>query len=114
MSNFSPLIALQVSLLEFLDLSQLNCLNEDSTHTLKSILDQKERNKSGSYLESDADEQLLLNIPVRVYQILWYGKEKIKITPASVQPICKGAIDSSTYIESGPGPTNDQDHSEPS
>ncbi|KAG6901499.1 hypothetical protein C0995_011094 [Termitomyces sp. Mi166 len=51
-----------VSLLEFLDLSQLNCLNEDSTHTLKSIVNQKEINKSSNYLESDADEQLLLNI----------------------------------------------------
>lgn len=75
MSISSSLTSPQVSLLEFLDLSQLNCLNEDSTHTLKSIVDQKERNKSDSYLESDADEQLLLNIPVRVYQILCCGKE---------------------------------------
>ena len=43
----------------------MNCLNEDNEHTLKSILDQKKLNTSAAYLVSDADEQLLLNIPVR-------------------------------------------------
>ncbi|KAF5387012.1 hypothetical protein D9615_001757 [Tricholomella constricta] len=66
-----------VSLLEFLDLSQLDCLNEDSAHTLKSILAQKTRNTSASYLASDADEQLILNIPfnqsVRVRSIVIHG-----------------------------------------
>ncbi|KAH0584178.1 hypothetical protein H2248_009736 [Termitomyces sp. 'cryptogamus'] len=67
----------EISLLEFLDLSQLNCLNEDSTHSLKSIVNQKEINKSDNYLESDADEQLLLNIPfnqsVRVRSIVLHA-----------------------------------------
>ncbi|RDB21465.1 hypothetical protein Hypma_011332 [Hypsizygus marmoreus] len=67
-----------VSLLEYLDLSQLDCLNEAPDHTLKSILDQKQRNTSSSkYLVSDADEQLLLNIPfnqsVRVRSIVISG-----------------------------------------
>jgi hypothetical protein len=52
----------QISLLEFLDLSQLNCLNESTAHTLKSILQDKKLNTSDSYCESDADEQLLLTI----------------------------------------------------
>ncbi|TFK42855.1 PITH domain-containing protein [Crucibulum laeve] len=64
-----------VSLLEFLDLSQLNCLNESSQHTLKSITGSKSRNASSEYLLSDADEQLLLNIPfnqaVRIHSILF-------------------------------------------
>ncbi|KAF9458276.1 PITH domain-containing protein [Collybia nuda] len=62
------------SLLQYLDLSQLNCLNEASDHTLKSILDSKSLNKSTNHLLSDADEQLLLNIPfnqtVRVRSIV--------------------------------------------
>ncbi|EKM82882.1 hypothetical protein AGABI1DRAFT_125348 [Agaricus bisporus var. burnettii JB137-S8] len=50
------------SLLEFLDVSQLNCLNEAENHSLKSILQQKSKNSSENYLLSDADAQLLLNI----------------------------------------------------
>ncbi len=62
-----PLICLcplQRSLLEFLDTSQLNCLNESATHTLKGILESKARNTSEKYLLSDADEQLLLSLHV--------------------------------------------------
>ncbi|KAI0340138.1 DUF1000-domain-containing protein [Trametopsis cervina] len=51
------------SLLESLDLQQLNCLNENTEHNLKEILALRRQNKSASYLLSDADEQLLLNIP---------------------------------------------------
>ncbi|KAG8748282.1 hypothetical protein FRC10_007672 [Ceratobasidium sp. 414] len=51
-----------VSLLEYLDSTQLNCLNESDTHNLKSILGNKTRNTGKSYLESDSDEQLLINI----------------------------------------------------
>lgn len=56
----------QPSLLEHLDLSQVNCLNEAATHTLKGIVSQKKFNTTKEYLLSDADEQLLLNIEVRV------------------------------------------------
>jgi len=52
-----------VSLLEFLDSAQLNCLNEADEHGVKSILSNKGKNKGSSYLQSDADEQLLINIP---------------------------------------------------
>ncbi|QRW14478.1 TRX2-thioredoxin II, related protein [Ceratobasidium sp. AG-Ba] len=51
-----------VSLLEYLDSTQLNCLNESNTHTIKSILGNKTVNTGKSYLESDSDEQLLMNI----------------------------------------------------
>lgn len=50
------------SLLEYLDLLQLNCLNEVDDHNLKGILSGKTKNTTASYLLSDADEQLLLNI----------------------------------------------------
>ena len=54
----------QASLLEYLDLSQLNCLNEAPQHTLKSIVADKKKNTGSAHVLSDADEQLLLNIPV--------------------------------------------------
>jgi hypothetical protein len=56
----------QRSLLEFLDTSQLNCLNESAQHTLKGILETKAKNTTENYLLSDADEQLLLNLHVRL------------------------------------------------
>ncbi|OCH95216.1 DUF1000-domain-containing protein, partial [Obba rivulosa] len=52
----------QTSLLEHLDVSQLTCLNENGEHTLKSIVGDRKRNTSSAYLESDVDEQLLLNV----------------------------------------------------
>ncbi|KAI0693881.1 PITH domain-containing protein [Cytidiella melzeri] len=63
------------SLLESLDLQQLNCLNESTDHNLKSIFSVRKLNtSSSSYLLSDADEQLLLNIPfvrsVRIKSLL--------------------------------------------
>ncbi|CAE6500407.1 unnamed protein product [Rhizoctonia solani] len=51
-----------VSLLEYLDSTQLNCLNESDTHNIKSILGNKTLNTGKSYLESDSDEQLLINL----------------------------------------------------
>ncbi|GAA5887258.1 hypothetical protein JCM6882_002465 [Rhodosporidiobolus microsporus] len=43
-----------------IDQSQVHCLNESSDHTLKHLL----RGGGDKYLESDADEQLLLQIPL--------------------------------------------------
>ncbi|KAJ7231439.1 PITH domain-containing protein [Mycena haematopus] len=51
------------SLLQHVDITQLNCLNESSAHTFASIVDQKKLNTTPNFLLSDADEQLLLNIP---------------------------------------------------
>jgi len=52
-----------VSLLEHIDLQQVNCLNESGDHTFSSIVAGKALNTSTTHLLSDADEQLLLNIP---------------------------------------------------
>ncbi|KAI0086681.1 galactose-binding domain-like protein [Irpex rosettiformis] len=65
----------QQSLLESLDLNQLNCLNETAEHNVKSIfISRKQNTSSSAYLLSDADEQLLINIPfvrgVRVKSLL--------------------------------------------
>ncbi|GAA6006999.1 hypothetical protein JCM11491_001472 [Sporobolomyces phaffii] len=43
-----------------IDLSQIQCLNESSDHTIRDLL----RGGGDKWLESDADEQLLLQIPV--------------------------------------------------
>ncbi|KAJ7929397.1 PITH domain-containing protein [Mycena leptocephala] len=63
-----------VSLLEHVDLTQLNCLNESNAHPFSSIVSTKALNATSNYLLSDADEQLLLNIPfhqsVRVRSIV--------------------------------------------
>jgi len=67
-------------LLEFIDLSQLNCLNEAEDHTFKSIVSSKSINTTTSYLLSDVDAQLLLNIPfnqtVHVRSIVLQSKIK--------------------------------------
>ncbi|KDN33158.1 hypothetical protein RSAG8_13752, partial [Rhizoctonia solani AG-8 WAC10335] len=63
-----------VSLLEYLDSTQLNCLNESNANNIKGILGNKTLNVGMSYLESDSDEQLLLNLyfnqAVRIRSIL--------------------------------------------
>lgn len=53
-----------ISLLEYLDISQVNCLNEQHQHDLKSIVASRKINppESSAYLASDADRQLLVNI----------------------------------------------------
>ena len=68
----------QQSLLESLDLNQLNCLNEDAEHNAKDILIFRKLNTNESkYLLSDADEQLLINIPVCVMFNLMCSSPKI-------------------------------------
>jgi len=48
-------------------MSQVNCLNEQPDHDFKSIVASKKINlpESSTYLASDADGQLLINIHVR-------------------------------------------------
>lgn len=53
--------SLQVSLNSQIDQSQVHCLNESSEHMLKDML----RGGGDKWLESDADEQLLLHIPIQ-------------------------------------------------
>ncbi|KWU43554.1 thioredoxin-like protein 1-like protein [Rhodotorula sp. JG-1b] len=50
-----------VSLNSQIDQSQVHCLNESSEHMLKDML----RGGGDKWLESDADEQLLLHIPIQ-------------------------------------------------
>lgn len=51
----------QVSLNSEIDQSQVHCLNESAEHPLKDML----RGGDDKWLESDADEQLLLHIPIQ-------------------------------------------------
>lgn len=52
-----------MDLLNELDVQGLHCLNENPAHAWANALKQGYREDEGLYLESDADEQLLLNIP---------------------------------------------------
>ncbi|KAI6150957.1 DUF1000-domain-containing protein [Pisolithus tinctorius] len=73
-----------ISLLEHLDISQVNCLNEQQQHDLKSIVASRKINppESSAYLASDADEQLLVNIcfnqAVRIRTLVIKTKEEEK------------------------------------
>ncbi|KAH7907973.1 PITH domain-containing protein [Hygrophoropsis aurantiaca] len=71
-----------ISLLEYLDLSQINCLNEVDHSDLKSIISSRSRNTTSAMLLSDVDEQLLLNIPfnqaVRVRSIVIQSNDRLK------------------------------------
>ncbi|KAL1211643.1 PITH domain-containing protein [Cardamine amara subsp. amara] len=53
----------QVDLLDFIDWSGVECLNQSSSHSLPNALKQGYREDEGLNLESDADEQLLIYIP---------------------------------------------------
>ncbi|KZO95741.1 thioredoxin-like protein [Calocera viscosa TUFC12733] len=83
-----PELSDTISLLEFLDPSQLNCLNEADDHGMKGIVNNKGKNKGTAYLESDADEQLLLNIyfnqAVRVRALVIQTKE-VKQGPKKIK-----------------------------
>jgi len=86
-----PASASDVSLLEYLDMPQVNCLNESQEHPLKGIVANRSRNTSDSvYLVSDADEQLLINLVfnqvVRIRSLILHsrapnqGPKTIKLT----------------------------------
>lgn len=53
----------QKDLLEFVDFHVLECLNQQPNHTVDHVLKQGYRDDAGLFLESDTDEQLLLNVP---------------------------------------------------
>jgi len=80
-----------ISLLEFVDSQQVNCLNEAPDHSLKDLLSSKSRNKSASiYLLSDADDQLLINIAfnqiVKVRSLVFHTSDP-SIGPKDVKVI---------------------------
>jgi len=59
---------------EFIEKKQLNSLNEDSKHTTRDLIDGK------SHLQSDTDEQLMIEIPfgqrVKLHSISIHTKDK--------------------------------------
>ncbi|GLT32706.1 hypothetical protein SLA2020_073520 [Shorea laevis] len=70
----------QVDLLDFIDWSRVECLNQSSSHSLANALKQGYREDDGLNLESDADEQLLIYIPfnqvVKLHSIVIKGPEE--------------------------------------
>ncbi|GBG70969.1 hypothetical protein CBR_g8269 [Chara braunii] len=55
----------QVDLLDCIDFTSVECLNESPSHTIENALKQGYREADDVYLESDADEQLLIYIPFK-------------------------------------------------
>ncbi|XP_011078753.1 PITH domain-containing protein At3g04780 [Sesamum indicum] len=70
----------QVDLLDFVDWSSVECLNQKNSHSLPNALKQGYREDEGLILESDADEQLLIYIPfnqvVKLHSIVIQGPEE--------------------------------------
>lgn len=69
----------QVDLLDCIDWSAVECLNQSTAHSLVNALKQGYRDDEGLHLESDSDEQLLLYIPfnqvVKLHSIAVMGPE---------------------------------------
>ncbi|EOY11104.1 PITH domain-containing protein [Theobroma cacao] len=70
----------QVDLLDFIDWSGVECLNQNSNHSIANALKQGYREDEGLNLESDADEQLLIYIPftqvIKLHSIVIKGSEE--------------------------------------
>ncbi|KAK4491083.1 hypothetical protein RD792_001805 [Penstemon davidsonii] len=70
----------QVDLLDYVDWSGVECLNQSSSHTLPNALKQGYREDEGLSLESDADEQLLMYLPftqvIKLHSIVIKGPEE--------------------------------------
>ncbi|XP_062214333.1 PITH domain-containing protein At3g04780-like [Phragmites australis] len=70
----------QVDLVDFIDWSGVECLNQDSSHNIANALKQNYRDDEGLYLASDSDEQLLIYIPfmqvVKLHSALFKGPEE--------------------------------------
>ncbi|CAA2934865.1 PITH domain-containing At3g04780 [Olea europaea subsp. europaea] len=70
----------QVDLLDFVNWSGVECLNQNSSHCLPNALKRDYREDEGLNLESDADEQLLIYIPftqvIKLHSIVIKGPEE--------------------------------------
>ncbi|XP_044483028.1 PITH domain-containing protein At3g04780-like [Mangifera indica] len=70
----------QVDLLHFIDWSGVECLNQNTAHSLPNALKQGYREDDGLCLESDADEQLLIYIPftqvIKLHSFVIKGPEE--------------------------------------
>ena len=75
-------------LVEHLETPQCHCMNASSSHTLRHCLDADSRESADSYLESDCDEELLIQLKfmsaVKVSAIKIEGKDKDS-APSSVK-----------------------------
>ncbi|KAI7737167.1 hypothetical protein M8C21_009006, partial [Ambrosia artemisiifolia] len=69
-----------VDLLDFVDWTGVECLNQNTAHPLPNALKQGYREDEGLNLESDADEQLLMYIPftqvIKLHSIVIKGPEE--------------------------------------
>ncbi|XP_050382326.1 PITH domain-containing protein At3g04780 [Argentina anserina] len=70
----------QVDLLDFINWSGVECLNQSTSHSVANALKQGYRDDDGLNLESDADEQLLIYIPflqvIKLHSIVIKGHEE--------------------------------------
>ncbi|CAI9781698.1 unnamed protein product [Fraxinus pennsylvanica] len=70
----------QVDLLDFVNWSGVECLNQSSSNSLSNALKQGYREDESLNLESDADEQLLIYIPfiqvIKLHSIIIKGPEE--------------------------------------
>mmetsp|Transcript_41999 Transcript_41999/g.50913 ORF Transcript_41999/g.50913 Transcript_41999/m.50913 type:complete len:187 (-) Transcript_41999:568-1128(-) len=73
-----------VDLLTHIDFSHAQCLNEQPSHAHNNSVHQGLREDDGLFLESDADEQLLLTLPFQ--QVVKVFSMKIKATDADKAP----------------------------
>ncbi|KAK1270310.1 PITH domain-containing protein [Acorus gramineus] len=77
-----------VDLLDSISWSGLECLNEKSSHPIANALKQGYREDDGLHLESDADEQLLIEIPftqvVKLHSIIIMGPEEEEFSLQSI------------------------------
>ncbi|KAG6530869.1 hypothetical protein ZIOFF_004630 [Zingiber officinale] len=87
----------QVDLVDFVDWSGVECLNQTGNHPIANTLKQGYRDDDGLHLESDADEQLLIYIPftqvVKLHSAVITGPEEegavfSLLQSSTVKPAC--------------------------
>ncbi|XXG77073.1 hypothetical protein AAC387_Pa08g1304 [Persea americana] len=70
----------QVDLVDFVDWTGVECLNQSTSHSLVNAMKKGYREVDDLHLESDADEQLLIYIPfmqvVKLHSVLIKGPEE--------------------------------------
>jgi hypothetical protein len=70
----------QVDLVDFVDWSSVECLNQIGSHSIANALKQGYRDDDGLHLASDSDEQLLVYIPftqmIKLHSIVITGPEE--------------------------------------
>lgn len=71
-------------LTEFVTLNQVECLNQSNTHNVRNIF-----KKDGTYLESDVDEQLIMNVPfnqaVKLHSIKIIPGDSVDKAPKTIK-----------------------------